>query len=87
MLVNMRSALALAVWCGVIFAAILFASALGFTVATRRSPVTMAEAATKFLESLTPEQRQQATWPDKGAARCADKAHHPTWSRGCMNTK
>jgi len=42
--------------------AILFASALGLTVATRPSPATMAVVATKFLESLTPEQRQQATF-------------------------
>ena len=41
-------------------AAMLTASVLGLTVAAVPSPATMAVAATKFLESLTPEQRQQA---------------------------
>ena len=52
-----------------IAAAILSASALGLTVATRPSSVTMAATATKFLESLTPEQRQQATFAFDGAER------------------
>jgi hypothetical protein len=43
-------------------AAILIVSTLGVTVATSPSPARMAAAATKFLKSLTPEQRQQATF-------------------------
>jgi len=50
-------------------AAILTVSALGLTVAGRPSPAAMAAAATKFLESLTPEQRQQAMFAFDGAER------------------
>jgi hypothetical protein len=50
-------------------AAILGVSALGFTVTARKSPDAMAAAATKFLESLTPEQRQQATFAFEGNER------------------
>jgi hypothetical protein len=44
-------------------AAILALSALGLKDAAGPSPAAMAVAATKFLESLTPEQRQQAMFP------------------------
>ena len=50
-------------------AAILTVSALGLTVAAKPSPAAMAAAATKFLESLTPEQRQQAMFAFDGAER------------------
>ncbi len=50
-------------------AAILTVSALGLTVAAGPSPAKMAVAATKFLESLTPEQRQQAMFPFDGDER------------------
>jgi hypothetical protein len=50
-------------------AAIVALSTLGLTVATRKSPDAMATAATKLLESLTPEQRQQATFPFEGDER------------------
>ena len=43
-------------------AAILAVSTLGVTVATGPSPARMAAAATEFLKSLTPEQRQIATF-------------------------
>jgi hypothetical protein len=43
-------------------ATILTVSTLGVTVATGPSPARMAAAATEFLKSLTPEQRQQATF-------------------------
>ncbi|MEO7501470.1 MAG: DUF3500 domain-containing protein [Gemmatimonadaceae bacterium] len=52
-----------------IAAVILAASALGLTVAAKPSSATMAAAATKFLESLTPEQRRQATFAFEGAER------------------
>lgn len=42
--------------------AILTVAALGLGVSAGSSPASMASAATKFLESLTPEQRQQATF-------------------------
>jgi hypothetical protein len=50
-------------------AAILTASALGLHAAAKPSSATMAKAATKFLESLTPEQRRQATFAFEGAER------------------
>jgi hypothetical protein len=50
-------------------AAILTVPALGAGRATRPSPATMAEAAKKFLGSLTPEQRQQATFSFNGDER------------------
>lgn len=50
-------------------AAILTVSALGLTVAAGPSPAAMAAAATKFLESLTPEQRQQAMFAFDGDER------------------
>ena len=43
-------------------AAILTVSILGLTVTTGPAPARMAAAATEFLKSLTPEQRQQATF-------------------------
>jgi hypothetical protein len=43
-------------------AAILTVATLGVTVATGPSPARMAAAATEFLKSLTPEQRQHATF-------------------------
>jgi len=43
-------------------AAILTMSTLGVTPATGPTPARMAAAATEFLKSLTPEQRQQATF-------------------------
>ncbi len=43
-------------------AAILTVSTLGVTVATSPSPARMAAAAKQFLDSLTPEQRQLATF-------------------------
>ena len=50
-------------------AAVLAVSVLGLRAAARPSPVTMASAATRFLESLTPEQRQQASFPFAGDER------------------
>ena len=52
-----------------IAAAILTVSTLGVTVATGPSPARMAAAATEFLKSLTPEQRQQAMFTFDGAER------------------
>src|SRR5687768_11694960 len=52
-----------------IFAAVLTASALGLTVTAGPSTVAMAAAATRFLASLTPEQRQQATFAFDGTER------------------
>ena len=52
-----------------IAAAIITRSSLGLTVATDPSPGRMAAAATQFLESLTPEQRQQAMFPFDGEER------------------
>jgi len=52
-----------------IAAAVLALSALGLKVAAGPSPAAMAAAATKFLESLTPEQRQQAMFVFDGAER------------------
>jgi hypothetical protein len=49
--------------------AILAVSALGLKDAAGPSPAAMEVAATKFLESLTPEQRQQATFPFDGNER------------------
>ena len=49
--------------------AVLTVSALGLTVATGPSSSAMAAAATKFLESLTPEQRRQATFAFDGNER------------------
>ncbi len=43
-------------------AAIVAATAAGSMVAAERSSVSMASAATRFLSSLTPEQRKQATF-------------------------
>ena len=62
--------------------AILFASASGLTVATRRSPATMAAAATKFLESLTPEQRQQATFAFDSNERTTGISFRRSYFRG-----
>jgi Protein of unknown function (DUF3500) len=47
----------------------LSALALGLRVAAGPSPAAMAAAATQFLASLTPEQRQQAMFPFDGAER------------------
>ncbi|MDP9178310.1 MAG: DUF3500 domain-containing protein [Gemmatimonadota bacterium] len=52
-----------------IAAVILGVSALGLRFAIEPSPASMAVAATKFLESLTPEQRQQAMFAFDGAER------------------
>ena len=52
-----------------IAAAIVTVSSLGLTVATRPSSGAMAAAATKFLASLTPAQRQQATFAFEGDER------------------
>jgi hypothetical protein len=52
-----------------IAAAILAVSTLGLKDAAGPSPAAMAVAATKFLESLTPEQRQQAMFPFEGNER------------------
>jgi hypothetical protein len=52
-----------------VVAAILALSALGLKDAAGPSPAAMAVAATKFLESLTPEQRQQAMFPFDGNER------------------
>jgi hypothetical protein len=49
--------------------AILALSALGLKDAARPSPAAMEAAATKFLQSLTPEQRQQAMFPFEGNER------------------
>lgn len=49
--------------------AIVVVSALGLKVAAGPSPAAMAVAATKFLESLTPEQRQQAMFAFDGDER------------------
>jgi len=48
---------------------ILAMSALGLKDAAGPSPAAMAVAATTFLESLTPEQRQQAMFPFEGNER------------------
>jgi len=48
---------------------ILAVSALALTDAAGPSPAAMAAAATHFLESLTPEQRQQATFAFEGDER------------------
>jgi hypothetical protein len=50
-------------------AAILAVSTLGLTVGVKPSAAAMARAATAFLESLTPEQRQQALFAFEGAER------------------
>ena len=50
-------------------AAILTVAALGLTVAARPSSEVMAEAATNFLKSLTPEQRRQAVFSFDGDER------------------
>ena len=52
-----------------ICAAVLTAATLGLTGARSPTPAAMATAATKFLESLTPEQRQQATFAFDGGER------------------
>ena len=52
-----------------IAATILAVSALGLKDAAGPSPAVMEVAATKFLESLTPEQRQQAMFPFDGNER------------------
>lgn len=52
-----------------IAAAILTASTLGVTVDAGPSPARMATAATEFLRSLTPEQRQQASFSFDGDER------------------
>jgi len=52
-----------------IAAAILTASALGLTIAAGPSSAVMAAAATKFLESLTPDQRRHATFAFDGSER------------------
>ena len=49
--------------------AVLLVSALGLTVAAGPSSAAMAAQATKFLESLTPEQRQQAMFAFDGDER------------------
>ncbi len=49
--------------------AILIVSALGLTVTDGPSAATMSAAATRFLESLTPGQRQQATFAFDGSER------------------
>jgi hypothetical protein len=45
------------------------ALAVGSTIAVERSSASMANAATQFLSSLTPQQRQQATFPFDGPER------------------
>jgi hypothetical protein len=50
-------------------AAIVTLSTLALTGRAGPSPAAMAAAATRFLESLTPEQRQQATFDFDGAER------------------
>jgi hypothetical protein len=50
-------------------AALLAAAAIGSTIAAERSSASMAAAATKFLQGLTPEQRQQATFAFDGEER------------------
>jgi hypothetical protein len=50
-------------------AALLAAAAIGSTIAAERSSTTMATAASKFLQGLTPEQRQQAAFPFEGDER------------------
>src|SRR5688500_16164329 len=44
-------------------AALLVTALVGSLVATQRTATTMAGAATRFLDGLTPEQRQQAVLP------------------------
>ena len=44
-------------------AALCAAWVAGVTIASERSASSMANAATKFLAALSPEQRQQATFP------------------------
>jgi hypothetical protein len=50
-------------------AAALTALAVGSMVAAERSSTAMADAASKFLAGLTPQQRQQATFPFEGPER------------------
>ena len=46
----------------ILAAAALAVLAVGSTIAADRSSSAMASAATKFLDSLTPDQRQEATF-------------------------
>lgn len=50
-------------------AALVAAAAIGSTIAAERSSATMTTAATKFLQGLTPEQRQQAALAFEGDER------------------
>jgi hypothetical protein len=50
-------------------AALVVAGAIGSTIAAERSSSTMTTAATKFLQGLTPEQRQQAALAFEGDER------------------
>src|SRR5258705_9016783 len=50
-------------------AALVAAGAIGSTIAAERSSATMTTAATKFLQGLTPEQRQQAALAFEGDER------------------
>jgi uncharacterized protein DUF3500 len=50
-------------------AALLAAAAIGSTLAAERSSSAMATAASKFLQGLTPEQRQQAAFAFEGDER------------------
>src|SRR5919202_5132410 len=54
-------------WC--LAGAAIAAFALGSLIAAERSSAAMAAAATAFLNGLTPEQRQQATFPFAGDER------------------
>ena len=54
---------------GLLATAIFSTLAVGLTTLNGPSSVTMANAATAFLASLTPEQRQMATFPFDGAER------------------
>ena len=53
----------------IILALALLAALGGAVVAQQRSPASMTTAATAFLASLTPEQRQQATFAFDSAER------------------
>src|SRR5437660_1389000 len=48
---------------------VLAALIAGSTIAAERSSSTMASAATRFLDSLSPAQRQQAAFPFEGDER------------------
>jgi hypothetical protein len=55
--------------------------AAGLTVGSERSASSMANAANKFLGALSPEQRQQTTFPFESEELAAISAQRPADSR------